>query len=407
MSAPTTIDLDLLLAPIAGEKPTGTDPRENASPASPYFRVKDARASARAFERSNVDPDAPVAESWSVVLDAGQKLLAKDAKDLEIAAWMTEALVRIEGFAGLRDGLRLMTGLATAFWDDLYPMPDEEGMETRVAPVTGLNGSGAPGTLAQPLRTLPIVGIERSFSLWTYDQMLEADKLADPARKAARLAAGTPSIEAFRDSLAETPALELQSTLSTVEEARAALKELTTVFDEAAGYDAPPTTALQELLDCVAGSIRFFGADKLASIPAAAPAAAAAPVLAGADSAAAQGAGTASGPVVPAARGQVLSREDALSAVLELAEYFRRTEPQAPISYTLDEAVRRARMSLPDLLKELTLDAANTSRFLMAAGIRQENPPPPGAVALPGAAFVTPDPAPAPVQPKPKSSDGW
>jgi len=41
-----------------------------------------------------------------------------------------DALLRGDGLNGLIAGVRLMTGLVENFWDDLFPRPDEDGMET-------------------------------------------------------------------------------------------------------------------------------------------------------------------------------------------------------------------------------------------------------------------------------------
>ena len=51
---------------------------------------------------------------------------------------------------------RLMAGLAEQYWDGLFPLPDDYGMETRVAPVTGLNGRDGNGSLIQPLYMLAL-----------------------------------------------------------------------------------------------------------------------------------------------------------------------------------------------------------------------------------------------------------
>ena len=68
----------------------------------------------------------------------------------------TKALLRTAGLAGLRDGFRLIREMTEGFWDGLYPVEDEDGVETKVAPLTGLNGEGADGTLIQPLRKIEI-----------------------------------------------------------------------------------------------------------------------------------------------------------------------------------------------------------------------------------------------------------
>ena len=71
--------------------------------------------------------------------------------------------------------------------------------------------------------------------------------------------------------------------------------------------------------------------------------------------------------------GAVASREEALRSLAAIAEFFRRTEPLSPLSYTLQEAVRRARMSWPELLEEIVPDAGQRSQILLSLGIR---PPP-------------------------------
>jgi type VI secretion system protein ImpA len=70
------------------------------------------------------------------------------------------------------------------------------------------------------------------------------------------------------------------------------------------------------------------------------------------------------------------SREDALRVLGEIANFFRRTEPHSPISYTLDEAVRRGRLSWPELLQEVVADLNTRNGILNMLGIR---PPPPEA----------------------------
>ena len=44
----------------------------------------------------------------------------------------------------------------------------------------------------------------------------------------------------------------------------------------------------------------------------------------------------------------IRTREDAFRTLLKVAEFFRKTEPHSPISYTLEELVRRGRLPLAD-----------------------------------------------------------
>jgi len=64
-----------------------------------------------------------------------------------------------------------------------------------------------------------------------------------------------------------------------------------------------------------------------------------------------------------------------LRQLLQLADYFKSTEPQSPLSAILEEAVRRARLSFADLLAELLPDPAAWRGALTNVGIK---PPPEG-----------------------------
>ena len=63
------------------------------------------------------------------------------------------------------------------------------------------------------------------------------------------------------------------------------------------------------------------------------------------------------------------TRDDAIRQLEEIADFFRRTEPHSPLAFTLDDAVRRARMSLPDLLAEIMPDADVRKVMLTSLGI--------------------------------------
>lgn len=361
------IDIDALLTPISEDMAGGTDPRADSSSSSLYYRTKDARNAARSAERAAVEIGGPAPDEWHDVRDTAIEILTTTAKDLEIAAWLVEALVRLEGFAGLRDGLKVLTGIATYFWDECFPVLDEEdGVEGKVAPVAGLNGSGATGTLIQPIRLTPLTqGSLASYSLWSYEQASELEKISDPARKEQRVNAGAVTMEQFLQSVLETPSAELSNTAKTVDECLAALAEMSSAFDAVAGIDSPPISALREVLEQISSSIRHFGSDKLASM---AYVEGEAEEEVAADGEQTEDGTAATGKVVR--REGYATREEALHELLKIAAYFRKTEPQSPISYTIEDAVRRARMTLPELLTELAEDPTHIQRILLAAGIR-------------------------------------
>ena len=191
MAAPDIIDLESLLQPIGEDAPTGPDIRDDPSTTSPYQTIKAERNQARAAERQSIhDGDSSEASvHWRRITELAPQILREQSKDLEVASWYAEAMIRIHGFTGLRDAFRLMAGLVEHFWEGLHPMPDEYGMETRVSCLSGLNGEGAEGVLIAPIRRVPITeGFSPGpYGLWQYHQARDAEKSPDEQERANRV----------------------------------------------------------------------------------------------------------------------------------------------------------------------------------------------------------------------------
>jgi type VI secretion system protein ImpA len=366
---PEGFDLEALLAPLPGDAPQGIDIREDFSAASPYNRLRDARSDARDAERGREAGDTDARDPlplWRTVAELAMQTLRETSKDLEVAAWLTEALVRSHGLSGLAAGAQVMAGLAEKYWDAVFPLPDDYGMETRVAPVTGLNGRDGNGSLIQPLYMTTLFN-RADGSPVPYYQFRQSEQLGtlDAARRQQRIEAGAiPFEEAERDARA-AGARRFGALLADARAARGAWQAMANIIDAKAGPDGPSTTAVRDLLSGIIDlAARYAPADApaataISSAPTptpAAPAAAGNPVAA---------------PTAP-----IATREDALRALGEIADFFRRSEPHSPLSYTLDEAVRRGRMSWPELLAEVVADTDTRNSILNTLGIR---PPPPEA----------------------------
>jgi len=378
MSSPPVLDLDTLLAPVAEDQPTGTDIREDASPSSPYYALKDARNSARAAERRVVeagdDEGGSLADEWRQILTLAPEVLTTRTKDLEVCAWYIEALVRAQGFAGLRDGCTLVSGLVERYWDDLFPMPDEDGLEMRLSALAGLNGEGADGTLIMPLRKVPLVIGDEVLAHWHFEQANELAKISDPERRERRIADGAVTMDRMEAAAAATPADVLTTTLADLEEAQTAFAAMIAVLDEKAGQESPPGGTIRSTLETIKDTLTFLGRDKLGGDAGTADAGETAPPEA-TGGAAEAGAGTVTVTRAAVQPGAIASREDAFRELLKIAKFFRESEPHSPLSYTLEELVRRGRMPLPDLLEELIKDEEARKLFYITAGLKPPEPP--------------------------------
>jgi type VI secretion system protein ImpA len=373
MATADVIQLEALLAPIPGDKPAGLDLRADANPASDYFKLKDSRFAARAKERE-IDAGAEVGElaEWRTILELAPKLLAAQTKDLEVAAWFVEALLRRYGFAGLRDGFRLLRGLVEKYWDGLYPLPDEDGVAAKVAPLAALNGEGADGTLIQPIRKIWLTdGKEPGpFAAWHYEQAQKLSTVTDEKAKAWHGKAGTATMEQIEASRRATKPKFFVDLVDDLRICQEEFAGLTAALDKACGQDSPPTSTIRNTLESVMTIATTLGQEALAAAKAAADAASAADGAPAGDGDAKSAPGKPQAAAPGLMLGPVRNREDAFAALLQLGEFFRRTEPHSIVPYAVDELVRRGRMTLPDLLGELIKDAAQRKTFYTVAGMK-------------------------------------
>jgi type VI secretion system protein ImpA len=273
--------------------------------------------------------------------------------------------VRSHGLAGLTAGAQVMAGLAETYWDGLFPLPDDYGMETRVAPVTGLNGRDGNGSLIQPLYMTTLFN-RPDGSPMTYYQFRQSEQLStlDAERRQQRIAAGAIPFEDLEREARAAGAARFGAVLTDARAARDAWQAMADIIDAKAGADAPSTTAVRDLVSGIIEIVSRYA-------PADAAATEAAPVN---EASAAPAAGVLGR--IAVSPGQIASREDALRALGQIADFFRRSEPHSPLSYTLDEAVRRGRMTWPELLAEVVADTDTRNTILNTLGIR---PPPPEA----------------------------
>lgn len=389
MPSPPTIDLASLLMPVAEGQPAGPELRQSPdrSLAALFLVVRDARRKAIDAERRLRDfasmtdeekksqPGAPDPADWDSVRRHALEALTR-SKDLWVTAWLIEALTRLHGFAGLRDGVRLTRQLCEMFWTELHPQPDaERDLATRFAQLAGLDGgSTSEGTLIGPISNLPLTQARTvaDFSLAEYKDAIELERKSPDIRRR-RVEQGALTVEMFDQAVAETSAgffltlrADIDDAMRALVELHASLKQKEEAILAAGGHAfAPSFSNLRELLDECArlskASMKNETApgDRPDSEPGPTPGGPPPDPYAGANSAPLTGAG-------------IESREQAIAMLMRVSDFFRRTEPHSPISYGIEQVVRWGRMSLPELLSELVSDRSAREEIFRRAGIPQD-----------------------------------
>ncbi len=370
MPSISLIDIPSLLSPIEGELSVGNDLRLDTAHNSDYSQIKDARRAARDAERNNMfDGDnTEASEHWQKIFLLAPKVIASQAKDLEVACWLTEALVRKSGFQGLKDGFTLIRQLIENFWEQgLYPVEDEDGIETRVAPIAGLNGEGADGVLLSPIRNSFITedASFEPFSLWQYQQAVDVSRLSDERKQADQIERNGFSMETIEKAVAQSSS-EFYGTLH--EDVEVCLQEylaVDTLLTEFCGsYEAPPTSKIIELLEDAKGAINHIAKAKL-------------PIAVESneddegepESMDTQQAASPAAPSANAVTTALNSRDDAFKQLNTIAEYFKKTEPHSPISYMLTKTVKWGNMPLEELMKELIPDSSSRDTYSSLTGV--------------------------------------
>jgi type VI secretion system protein ImpA len=370
MPSISLIDVPSLLVPIEGDLSVGNDLRLDTAHSSDYSQIKDARRAARDAERNNMfDGDnTEASEHWQKIFVLAPKVIASQAKDLEIACWLTEALVRKSGFQGLKDGFSLIRQLIENFWEQgLYPVEDEDGIETRVAPIAGLNGEGADGVLLSPIRNSFITedASQEPFSLWQYQQAVDVSRLSDERKQADQIERNGFSMDNIEKAVTQSSS-EFYGTLNEdVEVCLQEYKAVDTLLSEFCGsYDAPPTSKIIELLEDAKGAINHIAKAKL-------------PIAvetneddeSETESMDAQQANSTAAVQANAVTTALNSRDDAFKQLNTIAEYFKKTEPHSPISYMLTKTVKWGNMPLEELMKELIPDSSSRDTYSSLTGV--------------------------------------
>ena len=247
------IDVDALLTPFPGDHPAGEDLRYSPI----YDDLKEARRADDSLEQGDWKHEIKTSD-WDRVITIAVDALAKKSKDLQIAAWMTEALINREGFGGLAAGLRLMFGLLRDHWEHLYPPVEEGDLDFRAAPLQFVNDK-----LWSSLKQVPLTdagaGPAYSWLKWQESREVgsEADTLnrsgnVDEGRKKKRdeaIAEGKLTVEEFDAAVARSSRTFYQSLAEDLTLCLETFKKLDEFVDQKFGSQGPRLTDFGKALD--------------------------------------------------------------------------------------------------------------------------------------------------------------
>ena len=145
LQKPAVIDIEAMLQPISEESPAGESLRYSGI----YDEITEARRADDNLNQGAWTTELKVAD-YRRVIDLAVPALTSQTKDLQIAAWLSEALIKQHGFAGLRDSMKMLSGFQQNFWETLHPEIDEGDMEGRANAISWFESQGAFAVKAVP-----------------------------------------------------------------------------------------------------------------------------------------------------------------------------------------------------------------------------------------------------------------
>ncbi|MBC7842154.1 MAG: type VI secretion system protein TssA [Gemmatimonadaceae bacterium] len=317
--------LEPLLAPIAGDNPSGRWMRDDPI----YEKIKEAR-------REDDDADQGAWQRARKVADHGQvikltgEVLAGTSKDLQLASWWADSMLKREGVIGLRDGVALMRGLLDDFWDTLYPSIEDGDASMRAGPMDFIGIK-----LVDAVRAAPMNAARHAFREHDEAALVgtEEETRDDDARTAARTALadkGQPLIEDVIASVDATPKAWYVALVTAIDETITDVAALDAFGDAHFADDAPSFRRLLDVLEGVQRTANLMLARRRLQEP---------------DDDGSTGGDSVAGVVGSVAGPTSLSllptsETDAITRVIVSVRYLRRARPTDPAPYAMLRALR-------------------------------------------------------------------
>lgn len=355
------IDIEVLLQPISDVEPSGSDIRSSPQ----YLQIIDAMREDDPFIQREAWEEVRVAD-WAKVQQLCEQLLETKSKDLQLAVWLCEALLRNHGIAGFVDGLLLLVELCRVYWDTLYPTLDDPNVLYRRTNVL----TKFFGKLDLHLRHIVVTAPQDAeLHVYRWGDYLDASHIdrLDELDKHRAIEQGRATTDMFTASLRDTAdefymqlGEQVILTVSLVDELESLIQQqceqLRPLLDEQSDADfslglAKESLALLQQFVRRIYHDRGIGAEQ-------------------ADTTVEKMADEQRPKELLSMTGPFKGREEAYRALEQIADYLSRIEPHSPVPYLLWRAVKWGKLSAQEILEELYQNAPDLEQLYRLLGLQ-------------------------------------
>jgi type VI secretion system protein ImpA len=328
------MSLETFLAPISDERPSGEDLEYDGN----LFNELQAAAQGKPELQVGETIKAAVPPDYKAVIEMCEALMAR-TRDFRVAAHWATAQTAERGLSGFIDGLDLVIGLVEQYWDQGYPLIEDQNSEIDVT--TRLNTIAPMADLNQLFGLLrDTVYIEqRGVASFTVRDVEIALELLSPTPESG---GSIPSLDSIKRMLTDAIEANRETPLFAAQ-ALEKLRKLDQLLDEKATIGEAP-----DFKDLIARLYPFARIEQ--------------ECLASFNESTAEGEnldadGNALAGAGGALTGSIRSRSDARRAMTLACEYLERSEPSNPASIFLRRAISLLDKSFLDIVQDLSPDS--------------------------------------------------
>ncbi len=327
------INLDYLLEDIAPDAPCG----ENLEEEPEFLQLEEAARFVE--ERQMGDLIIPAEEpDWKLVRQLALELL-KRSHDVQVIMYLTCALLRLEGFDGFEQSLKVLKAWLQDYWDDVYPLqdPEDDYPILRINILTTLNDYQL---ILGPINRLPLTQSALGNFSWRDIEKAEGKISVDEDEEA-------PDRGIIDAAFDDTDFVQLKAIEVSLNNSLSLLQAITATVSEKAGSAYSPDFSL---LTKLLLSIKNFLSEKLelrAENESTEESSTDEESVSGDSSIASQKTNKAG----------IHNRSDVIKAIDEICQYFERYEPSSPVPFLLQRSKKLLSMSFIEILRDLTPDA--------------------------------------------------
>jgi type VI secretion system protein ImpA len=366
------IEVKKLVRPVSSENPVGESLRYSPI----YDQIRAARREDDASLPQGIWQTKLKKADWQEVKNICMEALENRSKDLQIGAWLLEACIHLDGFAGVGDGFRVLTALCENFWETMHPALDPDEPEYRFGPIIWIDEK-----LTLALKLIPITHpktddeLSYTWAHWEsaqFQAQASAKASAKERKKEKKARQGTETLE---KPLEER--LTASVTLTPTDFYTGLNRELSVAFAEISrfeqvliGFDKKQEGALHQMRGMLRTIGHFVGEilkDRGAGIPEKPENKTS--IVEEQQPRMAEETEQGESREVISTGGPIRNRAQAYQMLAEAADYLMKTEPHSPTPYLVKRAVAWGNMSLGELLGQVLRNPGELTELSRLLGI--------------------------------------